>query len=195
MAILTFRAEDGMLIIADVDHMCAAEEDRLLGMCAKGARAGLAVRIIQLKAAERRYAAAATPQQWAIGWTGYVKVRMAALRRSVGRANARYAMAPPEAMPRAIYGELMPQAQITARADHGDISAAEALGVSEVLAPWGFRPDAEDVIRSAHAAGWRYGTWFSEVDPDGDLGQHHVAHLDSISRAQFFAARRDGWPA
>jgi len=50
-----------------------------------------------------------------------------------------------------------------------------------------------DDLRAAHERGYRYGRWFSEVEPDGEYGSAHVVNLWRITEEDFVAARHNGW--
>lgn len=48
-------------------------------------------------------------------------------------------------------------------------------------------------LRSAYGRGYRYGRWFSIVEPNGELGSAHVCSLWKISQDDFELARGKGW--
>src|SRR5215831_217097 len=195
---ILFMGVAGELVMGDIDHVTQAEEDRYLALCAPAVRPHLGRQMIRLRMAERLMCAAATDEQWAIGWSGHVTVDM---DRVWGFAARRFPRAADAARRSpGIYGELIGYEAVAEREE-----AVAAMGLTnrplDHLGLDGITFSAPDpaqslpLLESAHAAGWRYGRWYSQVDPDGDLGQHHVAHLIPISRRQFLAARRDGWPA
>jgi hypothetical protein len=188
VAVITFKSADGTLVIGDIDHVTREEEDRYLSLAPPRHTLDVGRRLIHLRVEEARLRALATPEQWAIGWGGHVAVLMGMLRDCAQRNATRYGMAS-VGFPPAIYGELFTPEQIDAGAEEV-LATAERLGMTLRN-----RRDSEQVHYAAHAAGWRYGRWFSAADQDGDVGQHHVACLRPISARQFRAARRDGWPA
>jgi hypothetical protein len=62
----------------------------------------------------------------------------------------------------------------------------------------GEAPDEEtlyelDGLKTAHTAGYRYGIWHSEVEPDGEYGSAHVSTLWKITADEFTIAKRRGW--
>jgi hypothetical protein len=62
----------------------------------------------------------------------------------------------------------------------------------------GQAPDEEilyelDSLRDAHTRGYRYGRWYSTVEPDGEYGSAHVVSLWGISKQDFATARSNGW--
>lgn len=64
--------------------------------------------------------------------------------------------------------------------------------------PAGKKPDEEilqelEDLKNAHDRGYRYGRWFSEVEPDGEYGSAHVVSLWRISHSDFEIARRNEW--
>jgi hypothetical protein len=64
--------------------------------------------------------------------------------------------------------------------------------------PAGEEPDEEillelEDLKSAFRRGYRYGQWFSEVEPDGEYGSAHVVSLWQITQDDFEVARRNEW--
>jgi hypothetical protein len=49
------------------------------------------------------------------------------------------------------------------------------------------------IFADGRKRGWAYGIWFSAVEPEGDLGSHHIGTLEVITREQFEAARAAKW--
>src|SRR5215831_8369563 len=193
---ILFMGTTGELVMGDIDHVTQAEEDRYLALCAPAVRPHLGKQMLKLRVAERLMCAAATPEQWAIGWSGHVAVDMAAM---VAFHRARLANFTSQLSP-GIYGELIGYEQVAEREEAVAAMGLtnrplDHLGLDGITFSAPAPAQSLPLLESAHAAGWRYGRWYSQVDPDGDLGQHHVAHLIPISRRQFLAARRDGWPA
>jgi hypothetical protein len=43
-------------------------------------------------------------------------------------------------------------------------------------------------------AGLVYGTYFSQIEPDGEPGSAHICDLEEITEAEFERARKLGWP-
>jgi hypothetical protein len=50
-----------------------------------------------------------------------------------------------------------------------------------------------DALRDSHARGYRYGRWFSIVEPEGEYGSAHVVNLWEIDRSDFERARAARW--
>jgi hypothetical protein len=50
-----------------------------------------------------------------------------------------------------------------------------------------------DDLRDAHERGYRYGRWYSTVEPDGEYGSAHVVALWEITETDFERARAGGW--
>lgn len=48
-------------------------------------------------------------------------------------------------------------------------------------------------LKDAHLRGYRYGRWYSEVEPDGEYGSAHVVSLWPITWSDFEVARRNEW--
>jgi hypothetical protein len=60
------------------------------------------------------------------------------------------------------------------------------------------KPDEEtiyelDGLKRAHDAGYRYGIWYSVVEPEGEYGSAHVSTLWEITPEDFSAGRENGW--
>jgi hypothetical protein len=56
--------------------------------------------------------------------------------------------------------------------------------------------EAEEELRQiidSHRRGYRYGKWYSEVEPEGEYGSAHVVSLWEISKDDFEVGRRNGW--
>jgi hypothetical protein len=50
-----------------------------------------------------------------------------------------------------------------------------------------------DDLRNAHQRGYRYGRWYSVVEPEGEYGSAHVSTLWEITTLDFDTARAGGW--
>lgn len=50
-----------------------------------------------------------------------------------------------------------------------------------------------EAMRDSFSRGYRYGKYFSEVEPDGEYGSAHVVTLWPITKADFEIAQRNGW--
>lgn len=102
-------------------------------------------------------------EQWAIDWGSWVV-------RFLGSATDRLW----------IYGELFTQ---------------ELYRQSEIEA--GADPEEVDWelegVMDAYQRGYRFGRWYSQVLPEGELGTAHVSSLWPISSAEFHQAREQGW--
>jgi hypothetical protein len=48
-------------------------------------------------------------------------------------------------------------------------------------------------LQRSHVHGYRYGKWFSTVEPTGEYGSAHVAALWEITQADFEQAERNQW--
>ena len=48
-------------------------------------------------------------------------------------------------------------------------------------------------LERSHVHGYRYGKWFSEVEPTGEYGSAHVVALWGITQEDFEQAERNGW--
>jgi len=48
-------------------------------------------------------------------------------------------------------------------------------------------------LQRSHVHGYRYGKWFSVVEPTGEYGSAHVVALWEITREDFEAAERNEW--
>ena len=62
----------------------------------------------------------------------------------------------------------------------------------------GEAPDEEtlyelDTLRASYLAGYRYGLWYSVVEPEGEYGSAHVSTLWKINGDEFTIAKRRGW--
>lgn len=47
--------------------------------------------------------------------------------------------------------------------------------------------------KDTYERGYRFGKWYSVVEPDGELGSAHIVSLDLIEEAEFNAAKERGW--
>jgi hypothetical protein len=45
----------------------------------------------------------------------------------------------------------------------------------------------------SYTRGYRFGRWYSVVEPDGEVGSAHISACWPISRRDFEYARRNGW--
>lgn len=64
----------------------------------------------------------------------------------------------------------------------------------------GMAPEAEEEIQAeleslkeAFNFGYRYGKWYSVVEPTGEYGSAHVSSLWEITKADFLAGSANGW--
>lgn len=48
-------------------------------------------------------------------------------------------------------------------------------------------------IEDAHERGYRYGDWFSILEPAGEIGSHHIVNLYPITDEDFEVAKASGW--
>ena len=175
MPVFFYRGRDYDLISLDVEHLSEEEEEGLLSSAAADARAGLNKRFLELRAREARWLAQATPVQRTIGWGGYAWARFEA------HGNITLPSC-------TIYGHIYTRDQFrAAERDAGQRLAAIGTEARELEA-------SLDHLDSAHAQGWRYGMWFSQLETDGEPGEQHIANLHPMTGRQFRDARRDGWP-
>jgi hypothetical protein len=55
------------------------------------------------------------------------------------------------------------------------------------------RKSEQEMIEGAHARGYRFGTAYSIVEPDGELGSTHLSRMVPISKDMFLGARLHHW--
>lgn len=174
--VLTYVNTRRETVLADVAHVTPRMEDFMLRDARLEDRLRLARTFARMTLGERRLLAGATRAQRAIGWGCYGWLR--------------YTPTPgaPLWQPCTIYGRIYSEIELR---------AAEA-GAERTLREQGFGPvPAEHTIAtvlSAYRVGWRYGMWYSEIEPYGEAGSNHIAHLAPMTRVQFGQARRLGWP-
>jgi hypothetical protein len=179
MPVIQYTSADGTLVLLDIEHVTAAEEDQILASARPKDRPILNRAFQELYLRETTYRAAATEEQQQIGWGDH-----AALRYEP----------PPGAGPSwlptpcTIYGWVYTRDH----ARRSECAAAASLSRQGIPA----RPvdDSMAHLDAAHAAGWRFARWYSKLSPEGEPGEQHIATLIPVTAAQFRAARRDGWP-
>lgn len=166
----------GGMRILDIEYVNPGDDDMLLEGLDAAAQAALAKTLVQLRQRETIWAAQATEQQRAIGWGDYAVYRWTGTTDPVFRAPLAGLTEPVT-----IYVDIPTREQF--RANERRTGAGEAE-VGRSLA----------AMDKAFSRGWRDARCYSAVDPDGDLGQVHVAVLTKITGEQFRAARAAGWP-
>jgi hypothetical protein len=174
--VLQYTSRRGELIIVDLAHIPAGHQELILGDARPEYHAGLIRAFAAGAVREHRWLAMATRAQREIGWGSYVWLRYE----------------PPASEPFAlactIYGHI-PHLE-------GVVAAEEGAAVN--LAAAGVEPMPVEMtvaaLRESYRFGWRYGHWYSEVEPGGEPGENHIAWLTQMSRAEFERARRLGWP-
>ncbi len=51
-------------------------------------------------------------------------------------------------------------------------------------------------LRDSHERGYRFGRWYSMVEPDGEIGSNHVSNMVPITKEQFDQiVQTQGWRA
>jgi hypothetical protein len=177
MPVISFTSKDGDLVIIDGEHFTPDQEAKILAAAPSLVARDLSKTFLELKAREARWLAQASEEQQQIGWGDYAWLRVTGDGSPLG---------PPSAT---IYGHIATRDQFITR-ERQAIRSLQSRGLEAVA-------EAEETLAlldAAYPRGWRYGNWFSKIEPDGELGEHHVVNLHPISTRAYRLARIRDWP-
>ena len=176
--IMTYTSVKGDMVMADLAHVTRRQERFLMGDAQPADKLTVARTLAAMAVTERRLLAMASPAQRAIGWGSWVWMRFEPRPGWLSGTDRAVT----------IYGYIFTQSELERR-------EREALARLMELGHAGQDPaDTVAACCESHRLGWRYGSWYSEIEPEGEPGENHVAMLSRLSRVQFEAARAAGWP-
>ena len=161
---IQYLAKDGTIVIVDEEFTTQAHEEQMIATARADYVAPLKEAFIQMRAKEARMQQSATPGQRAIEGDAYV----------------RRFYATPFQGPLEIWGIIWSLDTLAER------ERATGAPEAEVQA-------AVETFRDGYGRGWRYGEWFSVVEPGGEYGSAHVSTLELMTEYQFAAAKAAGW--
>lgn len=176
--IMSYTSVTGNAVMAELAHATQRQERFLMGDARPADKLTVARTLAAMAITERRLLATASPAQRAIGWGSWAWMRF----------EPRMGVLSIPDRPLTIYGYIFTQSELERR---------EREALARLMAMGHAAQDPADTIAACHEShrlGWRYGTWYSEIEPEGEPGENHVAMLHRLSRVQFEAARTAGWP-
>jgi hypothetical protein len=176
---MSYTSVEGRTVMAELAHLTRSQERFLMGDARPADRPNVARTLAAMAVMERRLLAMASPAQRAIGWGSWVWMRF--------EPQPGWVSVPDRAV--TVYGYIFTQSELERR-EREAMAKLMGMGHQPVQNP----ADTVAACHESHRLGWRYGTWYSEIEPGGEPGENHIAMLHRLSRVQFEAARAAGWP-
>lgn len=161
---LTYRAADGSVVMADFEFFTSDMEEVMIASAAPSSVAALEKHFAAARAAEQAMNERATSAQRAIGYGDCVTRQW----QHPGHGEL------------TIYGAVL-TLDLVAREEQVRGASDREIAALTVRLDIGY------------ARGWRYGRWHSAISPEGEYGAAHVADLTPITAAEFDAAQFAGW--